>query len=94
VEKCNQKQVYYTCAIFIVYDAHINIINSKIGINNYVISCIYIIIDTIIHNKPINNTATDSGIKFILFMYVQQINQNPVICSSHTQQSSVYSLYS
>lgn len=90
--KCNQKQVYYTSAIFIVYDVHINIINYKVGINNYVISCIYIIIDIIIHNKLIDNT--DSGIEFILFMYVQQINQNPAICSSHTQQqSSVYSLY-
>lgn len=44
MEKCNQKQVYYTCAIFIVYGVHINIINYNVGINNYVISCIYILL--------------------------------------------------
>lgn len=85
MEKCNQRQVCYTFAIFIVYDVHINIINYKVGINKYVIYCIYIIIDIIIHNKLINNTAADSGIKFVLFMYLQQINQNLAICSSYTQ---------
>lgn len=66
-----------------MYDVHINIINYKVGINKYVISCIYITIDIIIHNNLINNTAADSGIKFVLFMYLQQINQNPANFSSY-----------